>query len=263
MKGKVTVTVAAAVSLALAGYCGYAFCVRIDAAGMELYALIPVYIISLLIGAFIAEVLHESGHLIFGLCCRMGMKMPKISLFKSSSVEMFPYGERAMKFRMVVTSAGGLFFGALLIVLGACALALPQISVILCVPMPYAVYSFIVNAAPVEYASGKTDGLIICELLANAPCAVVMLAILRIQGLIHTGVRLQDIEESRFFDVPQLPEDDINFIILTQLRYEYYLAKGNDSEAYKYFARYKELLVYLPSAYGARYVAEEDGKQEN
>ena len=65
----------------------------------------------------------------------------------------------------------------------------------------------------------------------------------------RSGTFLKDIDEGLLLDVPQLPEDDINFIILTQLRYEYYLAKGNDSEAYKYFMRYQQLIDYLPSAY--------------
>jgi hypothetical protein len=65
----------------------------------------------------------------------------------------------------------------------------------------------------------------------------------------RTGTKLEEIDENLLLDLPQLPEDDINFIILTQLRYEYYLAKGNDSEAYKYFARYKDLIKYLPDGY--------------
>jgi hypothetical protein len=73
-----------------------------------------------------------------------------------------------------------------------------------------------------------------------------MVNILRVQGQVNGGKNLADIDESLLFDLPQLPEDDINFIILTQLRYEYYLAKGNDSEAYKYFTRYKDLIKYLP-----------------
>lgn len=251
MKSTITITVAAVISLALAAYCGYAFCTDTATQGLELYAVIPVYIISLLLGAFVVELVHEGGHLIAGLCCRMGIKLPKIRLFRSSSVDLFPYGEKGMRARMIMTSSAGLLLTLLLIVVGVCALAIPQVSVILSVMLPYAVYSFIVNVAPLEYASGKTDGLIVWELVTGAPSAEVMLTVLEIQGLVHSGTQLADVPEAKFFEVPQLPEDDINFIILTQLRYEYYLAKGNDSEAYKYFARYKELLVYLPSEYGA------------
>ncbi len=262
MKRTITLTVAAVVALALAGYCGYAFCTRITADGLELYALIPVYIISLFIGAFACDLIHEGGHLLVGLCCRMGMKVPKIRLFRSSSVEVFPYSSRAMRLRMSLTTAAGLFFTLLLIIVGIIALSVPQVSIIFCVQLPYAAYSFIVNAAPVEYAAGKTDGLVLWELITRDPSAQVMLTVLRIQGLIRSGTRLEDIDEAMFFEVPQLPEDDINFIILTQLRYEYYLAKGNDSEAYKYFARYKDLIVYLPSEYGVSYRRKSEGEAE-
>ena len=76
-----------------------------------------------------------------------------------------------------------------------------------------------------------------------------MFAILRVQGLVNAGVMLKDVDESMLTDVPQLPEDDINFIVLTQLRYEYYLAKGDDVTAEKYLSRFNELIQYLPDGY--------------
>lgn len=154
-----------------------------------------------------------------------------------------------MKARMIVTTGAGLFFELLVILLGVISLCVPTVFVFFCVLLPYALYSFIVNVAPVEYASGKTDGLVLFELIANKPTAHVLLAILEIQGSVHGGKLMSELDEGMFLDVPQLPEDDINFIILTQLRYEYYLAKGNDSEAYKYFCRYRDLIQYLPEGY--------------
>lgn len=271
MKKTIVTVIAAMIAAALAVWGGYVFCTQTSIENAELYALIPVYIILLVIGVFIEEFVHEGAHFLIGAICGMGVKTPKIRLFRSSSVEVNPNGVRALKLRFLLTAGAGLFFDLLLIALGVIAFAVPSVPALFGIAMPYAVYSFIINSLPFEYDSGKTDGLVICELIANRPTAQVLLAILRIQGTVRAGKLIQELDESMFLDVPQLPEDDINFIILTQLRYEYYLAKGNDSVAYKYFMRYKDLIKYLPSEYKdgnsvdgrkARIELTEDAKEE-
>lgn len=249
MKNTVVTSVAATLAVIAAAIGGYFFCTDAMFDGVELYVTIPVYIILVVLAAFADELVHEGAHLLVGLICLMGVKAPKIRLFKSSSVEVFPYGSRHMRARMAVTAAAGLFFDFLLTVLGVLAIAAPSVPVFLCVVLPYALYTFIINVVPFEYKSGKTDGLVTWELITNKPTAQVLVAILKIQGLQHSGKLMRELDEGLFLDVPQLPEDDINFIILTQLRYEYYLAVGNDSEAYKYFLRYKDLVGYLPVEY--------------
>jgi hypothetical protein len=100
--------------------------------------------------------------------------------------------------------------------------------------LPFSFYHFCVNIVPLEYSKGKTDGLVALEIIKNEPTAQVMLAILKVQGLINDGTKLEDVDESLLIDLPQ---------------YEYYSACGNDTEAYKYFMRYKDLVQYLPSEY--------------
>ena len=249
MKHTVTTTVAAITAILLAAVGGYAFCTDAVFAEIELYVLIPIYVILVFLAAFIDDLIHEGAHIIVGLICLMGPKPPKIRIFTSSSVEVFPYGSRHMRARMAVTAAAGLVFDFLLVALGVISVTVPSVPAFFCVVAPYAAYSFIINVVPFEYKSGKTDGLVVWELITNKPTAQVMVAILKIQGLQHSGKLLRELDEGLFLDVPQLPEDDVNFIILTQLRYEYYLAVGNDSEAYKYFMRYKDLVGYLPAEY--------------
>ncbi len=249
MKNTVIITVAAVLAVAVAAWGGYAFCTQINIKDAELYALIPLYIVLLFLGAAVSEMIHEGAHFLVGACCSMGVKPPKLRIFKSSSVEIYPNGKKAMKLRFILTAGAGLFFDMLLIVLGIISIVSPSVPVLFCIPLPYALYQFIVNAAPVEYKSGKTDGLALWEVITGKPTAQVMLTVLRVQGMVRSGTRLREIDESMLLDVPQLPEDDINFIILTQLRYEYYLDVGNDSEAYKYFLRYKDIIDYLPGEY--------------
>lgn len=248
MKSKLVTAIAAVLAILFAVVGGFIFCTQSDL-NAELYTTIPVYLVSLIIGALLEDIIHEGAHFLVGTICSMGVKVPKIRLFKSSSVEMCPKGVKGMKARLIATVIAGLVFDLLLVALGIIALAAPSVPVILCFASPYALYSLIINAAPLEYEEGKTDGLVALEVIKNEPTAQVMLTILKIQGYMRSGTFLKDIDEGLLLDVPQLPEDDINFIILTQLRYEYYLAKGNDSKAYKYFMRYQQLIDYLPSSY--------------
>ncbi len=246
----VITVVAAILGAALAAWGGYVFCTQIKIGeSQQLYALIPVYIILILLGAFIDEIVHEGAHFLVGAICGMGVKPPKIRIFKSSSVEVFPKGVKAMRLRFILTAAAGLFFDLLIIALGIIALTVPYVTPILALGLPYAFYSFLINVVPLEYGGGKTDGLVVCEAIANKPSAQVMFAVLKVQGMVNGGLLLKEVPENMLLDVPQIQEDDINFIMLTQLRFEYYESKGNDSEAYKYFLRYKELIRYLPGEY--------------
>ena len=249
MKNVIITIVAAILSVALAVVCGYFFCTDALFASLQLYLVIPVYIVSVLCAAILTNILHELAHLSVGKICSMGAKMPKIRVFASSSVQVYPKGDKHMKGRMIATCIAGLIFDLLLISLGVVALTVKAVPVYLCVALPYAFYEFILNALPVEYSGGKTDGLMVWELITNKPTAQVMLAILKIQGLQHSGTPFNEMDEELFLNVPQLPEDDLNFIILTELRYEYYKALGNDEKAQNYLERFNSLKEYLPPEY--------------
>lgn len=249
MKNKIIYTAIIVLSVALAAYCGYVFCTKLNIEDGGLPALIGVYIVALVFSVVVVDVFHEFGHFLVGAICRMGVKLPKIYFLSSSSIDVNPKGVKGIRGRMIATASAGSFFTLLLLALGIIALFAPSVSVAFCAVLPFAFYHFVLNVIPREYSGGKTDGLIVWEILKNEPTAQVMLSVLKVQGLMNKGVKLADVDESLLMDLPQLPEDDLNFIVLTQLRYEYYLARGNDGLAYKYFLRYKDLIKYLPSAY--------------
>lgn len=248
MKQKTVTAIAATLAIIFAAVGGYVFCTTLDIES-EIYVIVPAYIVAVFIGIIVEQFVHEGAHFMIGGICKMGVKLPKIRLFKSSSVELYPKGDRHIKARFLATVLAGLIFDAMLIVIGVLAFAVPSIPAIIGFAAPYALYSFIINVVPFEYESGKTDGLVATEMIKNEPTALVLINILKIQGQLRDGKFMREIDESLLLDVPQLPEDDLNFIILTQLRYEYYLAVNNDSEAYKYFLRYQDLIQYLPSEY--------------
>lgn len=264
MKTKIVTAVAAIAAAVSAAWGGYVFCTQVTIGGdSKLYVLIPVYIILVLLGAVLDELIHEGAHFLVGACCSMGVKPPKIRFFGSSSIEISPKGAKAVRLRFVLTAGAGLFFDLLLIILGVIAFAVPSVPAFFGITLPYALYSFVINAVPFEYRSGKTDGCQILEVLSHSSSSQVLLAILKIQGMVNGGVPLKDIDESLIMDLPQLPEDDLYFIILTQLRYEYYLAKGDEPAADKYLLRYKDLIKYLPSEYVGEAIAKAEQTDED
>lgn len=261
MKSKIIFWSSLAAGLALACAAGYIFCTRavIPDAGLE--NLIPAYIVLLFLSVIFGDLVHEGAHLIVGVCCRMGIKPDKYRIFRTSSVNVFPRGARGMRGRMIATSVAGIAVNFACLALGVIAMCVPGVSALFGVLAPYSAYIFLVNAVPDDRNGAKNDGMIVWELITKSDSAEVMLQILRIQGLVRSGIKLADIDEAMFYEVPQLPEDDVNYIILTQLRYEYYLERGNDSEAYKYFNRFKDLIRYLPSEYAEE--AHASGKPHN
>ncbi len=252
MKSKILFWSSLIISLALAVLCGYVFCTRVVFEGAGLESLVPAYIILLFLSIIFSDLVHEGAHLLVGVCCNMGIKPDKYRIFRTSSVNVYPKGARGMRGRMIATASAGIVVNFACLVLGIISVCVPGVSAVFCILLPYSAYIFLINAVPDDRNGAKNDGMIVWELITNADSAAVMLQILRIQGMVRTGTKLADVPEAMFFDVPQLPEDDINYIILTQLRYEYYLERGNDSEAYKYFLRYKDLIDYLPSEYQTR-----------
>ena len=107
--------------------------------------------------------------------------------------------------------------------------------------MPTSVWLYLINIVPVRYSGGKTDGLILFEIAKNDDTAKVMLAVLSVQAQVLRGKPIQEVDENLLFGVPQIAEDEEAFIALTELRYEYFNAKGDEQQAEKYRLRFEEL----------------------
>lgn len=240
---KFLLSINALFTLALALLCGYIFCKTYFREA--LWAAILVYVAGLAVGVFVADIVHELGHLFFGIVAKMGVKLNRFKLFSSvQSCSVNPKGERGMKGRFIVTVLGGLIFNALVVLLGVVSLFVPQITFLSCL-LPASFYLLVLNALPFAYASGKTDGLVVAEVLEGESTAKVLLSILTVQAQVNGGKPLAEVDERLLSDLPQLPEDDVNFILLTELRYEYYAARGEEERAQRYLERYNELKEYL------------------
>lgn len=205
---------------------------------------VVLWIVLAVVSMVSAGFLHELGHAFFGLFTGLRGKLSKSSVFSLSkplSVGLMPKTDKNLKGRLIITSLGGLFINLLFIILGVLALAVPQIPVWISGVAVGHVTVFTDNALPAEYASGKTDGLVISELAKNEPRAQVTLAVLAVHAHLLSGKSIETVDKSLLFDLPQIREDDPSFISLTALRAGYCKATGDVESAEKYRARFEQL----------------------
>jgi hypothetical protein len=102
-----------------------------------------------------------------------------------------------------------------------------------------------------------------------------MLAAMEIQGCLAEGKSFSEIEESNYFDLPILREDEQLFAVMLDLRYRYYLEKEDYNKAAECINRLASIqdyltdeelakvgaeLVYLHSLQGNIEAAEESSK---
>ncbi len=240
MKSKIINIFILLLSFVLCGGCVFACCLY-----NTQYAFIPVYIACSAFFLFFASLFHEFGHMLFGAFVKIKVKLVYLKPFSSSSVKIIPKTVKNLKRRVICTVSGGLVINALFIVLGALALFVPVIPVYISLVLPASFYIFALNALPLQFESGKTDGLVLHELATGSDEAKVMLAVLAIQAQILSGKPIEEIDKKFFIGLPVIREDDQSFIALTELRHEYFKAKGDEEQAEKYKNRLEELKEYL------------------
>ncbi|MDE6505075.1 MAG: hypothetical protein K2L42_04315 [Clostridia bacterium] len=226
-------------SLGLTAFCCYI--IYTEYGDMSLWLNIGLYI-AFFASYILAAPVHELGHMLFGAFVKI-KAVPKFSLRVkgSSSCKIIPKTDKNIKGGLIFTTCGGLAFNLVFIILGVVALCVPAVPSGLCVVLPASFYVFALNIIPFVTANGKTDGLVLLELIKNDDAAKVMLAVLTVQARVLNGKPIEQAGEALLFDVPQIQEDDESFIALTQLRYEYFAAKGDNEQAEKYKQRFEQL----------------------
>lgn len=204
------------------------------------------YFIALLLGLLTAPPLHEFGHFLFGLFVKVkAMPDGGIFTFKSSSCLIIPKTDEGLKKRIIITTLGGVAVNLIVVILGVVFAFAPSLPTWMCGIMPGTFYIFLFNVLPSYTESGKTDGMVIAEILGDEDSAKVMLSVLTVQAQVLGGKPIEEVDKKLLFNLPQIPEDDINFIALTALRRDYCEATGDIANATKYSLRFKELQKYL------------------
>ena len=197
-----------------------------------------------------ALLIHEFGHILFGTLAGMKVALSRAGIFSPyTSCTVMPKKSSHIKARYTAALAGGLVLGALFCIAGAALLAVSGLAAFFSFVLPSSFYVFLLNALPLTYADGGTDMLAICRNLSDAPSAVVARRVLYIQGLLYEGTPLEEIDENLLFDVPQISEDEPEFIVLVSIRADYYKAVNDDKKAAFWSQRLEELMQYLPEGY--------------
>ena len=64
-------------------------------------------------------------------------------------------------------------------------------------------------------------------LIKKEPSYLTAVNILAIEAYLYQGFTPSEIDKQLYFGAPQLPEDDLNFILLTNYRLSYYIDAGD------------------------------------
>ncbi|MCD8373416.1 MAG: hypothetical protein LUD27_08985 [Clostridia bacterium] len=200
-----------------------------------------IYIALCLVMFPLSGYLHELGHVIAGGVSGMKVSIIKTNMFSSAACSVSPKRGGNIRRRFIITALGGLAINLLFVIFGVIALCVPAINGVFSFTAPSSLYFLLLNIFPAEYAGGKTDMLTVAEAAKNEPTAQVLMAVLEIQGEVAAGKPLAEVEEDRILNLPQLPEDDYNFAMLTSLRYQYYFEKGDRKTADVYYKRLRGL----------------------
>ena len=234
-------------------------------------------IVGFVLGFMITPIVHEIGHVTFaktaGLDCvyvkcfcfrfyrengrkKMGFASP----FSPDETQVMPKTGGDMCHRAKAYAIGGLVFSFILILVTvACAVCMQIFlapNYLLWGLLPFMGYSFLLNIAPADYPSGKTDTAVYIGLKKGADAEKTMVSAMEIQGQLAEGKSFTEISEEFYFNTPQLCEDEPLFAVMLDLRYRYYLEKEDMDNAAVCLNRLAGILDYMPITEAEKVAAE-------
>ena len=262
----ILLTFALAITVVILGY--YRFWQTMDAVLLAL-----LLILGGLLSLLICTALHEFGHVIFGLCCGFRFNSMRIGFMNihrkdgklritfsrlpeslAGATEMLPRNAEKLYSRFLLTISGGLIFSFIVLAAACVVLFLYPIVpfaayIFVGTALPFAFHIFFYNVLPFNDDNLDTDGGMLRGLLKKEPSYLTAVNILAIEGYLYQGKTPAEIDKALYFGLPQLPEDDLNFIVLTSYRFMYYVDSGDVESAIKASDRLAGLLEYVPRLY--------------
>ena len=224
-----------------------------------------------LISGFLNTLLHELGHYFAGK--RNGFVFSSMTVWflrwsKIKNKVRFNFtliGDEAGYTEMIPTTVdnvekglksmarGGYITSLVLAIIGVPALFVPNISVYLysfwTMLFPIGVYFFCSSCFPSSTYGARNDGAVVLGIKRGDDSTKVAINVLKIQAELYNGKTPCEIEEDLYFNLPQLPEDDLNFALLLNARYLYFLDKEDFENAKKVTARLLSITDYMPKEY--------------
>ncbi|MBQ8343290.1 MAG: hypothetical protein IJY21_04200 [Clostridia bacterium] len=224
-------------------------------------------LVGMALSVVFAPIFHEVGHVFAAWSVNMEIVLVKCFCFKLMRVQgkksfrlVSPFAadetqvipktggnmqKRAAKYTLGGLAVSGVVLLALVVIALLCTyLANTQFA--LWGALPYTAYLFLLNVLSLEYAGGKTDMLVFVGIKKGEPAERNMLAAMEIQGNIYAGKSFGELNESLYYDLPQLAEDEPLYAVMLDLRYRYHLEKGEYDRAADCLNRLALSQEYLP-----------------
>lgn len=227
------------------------------------------------IGAIIAGLIntfaHELGHVIAGKKNGYEFSAMSVWFFKwyrfknrirfdfvmmgdeAGYTEMIPTTSEGLERNLLKMTRGALVASLIMMIIGIPPLFIKGLNIwVFClwsVFLPIGAYFFFGNALPMVNAGAYNDGAVIKGLKTNDQSMKVAVSVMKIQAQMYNGKTPSEVDENLYFDLPQLPEDDPNFTILLNARYNYYLDKKDYENAKKVSDRLMSIVDDIPKAY--------------
>ncbi len=224
-----------------------------------------------IVSGFLNTLFHELGHYFAGKKHGFVFSAMTVWFFRWKRVKKkikFDFvflGEEAGYTEMIPTDVnlvgkglknmarGGYFTSLILAIIGVPALFVPNLSIyVYCfwaMLFPIGIYFFLSSCLPSSSYGVRNDGAVVLGLKRSDDSMKVAVSVLKIQAELYNGKTPSEIDDSLYFDLPQLPEDDVNFAMLLNARYLYYLDKEDYKNAKNTTDRLLSIVEYMPKEY--------------
>lgn len=234
--------------------------------------------IGAIVAGFINALMHELGHLFAGK--KNGFKLHEISIWffkwtvvgnkkifsftlplnEAGYTEMIPTNVDCVEKGYKKMTLGGLYGSIFSIILGAVGLFFTNLPLaVFCIWsmfLPIGMYYLAGNLLPMISGGARNDGAVLFGIKKKDDVTKVTINLLKYQAELYNGKTPGEVDEKLLFDLPQLPEDDLTFIMLLNARYYHYLDKSDFENAKKVCNRLATLFDYMPKQ--IKYVVQTD-----
>lgn len=213
----------------------------------NVWAIVLATFVGILIAGIVTTFFHELGHLIGGKIngfkfVSMSVLFFKWEVYKNKVffsftlpgdelgyTQMIPKSKDDVGNRFKKMTSFSILFTFIPTILGIIPLLINTLPLwVYCIWatfLPMGMFSILDNGLPTSFMGVKNDGAIVYGLNKMDDSSKVLVNLLSIQAEMFNGKTPAEIDERLYFDLPQLKEDEINFFLLLNARYNYYLDK--------------------------------------